>query len=265
VHIAGGMCNMDEIVDMVGDREIPIIEDCAHAFPVSRDGRMAGSYGKAGMFSFYATKTITTGEGGMVVTDDDEAAHTMRTLRLHGIDRPVWDRYSGTRANAWEYDVVAPGYKYNMTDIAAAIGNEQLKKANLLKERRTGAALRYIEGMKDFDFLTLPKWTGDHAWHLFIVQIVPEKLSIDRDRFIEHLRERGIHASVHFKPLHLLSYYRKTYGLKPEDFPRATERYQRVISLPLFADIREDQVDRVIAAVKDIGMRNRKKTAHASR
>jgi dTDP-4-amino-4,6-dideoxygalactose transaminase len=252
VHVAGLPCNMDAISHLSVKNGIPVIEDAAHAFPVRQGNRFVGTLGDAGVYSFYANKTITTGEGGMVATDRDEVAARIRIMRLHGIDREVWNRYTAPGAS-WKYDVVAAGYKYNMTDIAAAIGRVQLKKAQLFLSRRKAIARHYIAAFSALDFLTLPAWTEDHAWHLFIVRIREKKLTLSRDQCIEELQKKGIGVSVHFIPLHTLKYYREKYGLKPEDFPAAMDSYRASISLPLSASLTDGEVDRVIAAVTELG------------
>src|SRR5271157_886237 len=248
VHVAGLPCDMEAIGHVSLKHGIPVIEDAAHAFPVRRGGRFVGTFGDAGVYSFYATKTITTGEGGMVATDRDEVAARIRIMRLHGIDREVWNRYTEPEAG-WKYDVVAAGYKYNMTDIAAAIGRAQLKKADAFLSRRKAIARRYISAFSALDFLTLPAWTEDHAWHLFIVRVREKKLAIGRDQCIEELQKKGIGVSVHFIALHTMKYYREKYGLKPDDFPAAMESSRACISLPLSAALTDDEVDRVIGAV----------------
>jgi dTDP-4-amino-4,6-dideoxygalactose transaminase len=252
VHIAGLPCNMDAISHLSLKYGVPVIEDAAHAFPVSQAGRCVGTLGDVGVYSFYATKTITTGEGGMAVTDSDEAARRMRIMRLHGIDRDVWNRYSAKGAS-WKYDIVAPGYKYNMTDIAAAIGRVQLRKARGFLELRRAAAQRYMAAFSGLDFLRLPPSADDHAWHLFIIRLETGKLSIDRDRFIELLQQRGIGVSVHFIPLPVMTYYRDRYALKSEDFPETMKAYNACISLPLSASHTAEEIDRVIEAVVEVG------------
>jgi dTDP-4-amino-4,6-dideoxygalactose transaminase len=252
VHVAGLPCDMGAINALSVKHGVPIVEDSAHAFPVRQGGRFVGTLGDAGVYSFYATKTITTGEGGMVVTDRDEVARRVRVMRLHGIDRDVWNRYKEPGAS-WKYDVVAPGYKYNLTDIAAAIGRVQLAKANDFLERRRQIARRYIAAFSGLDFLSLPRDAKDHAWQLFIIRLKEKKLSIGRDRFIEELQRRGIGVSVHFIALHLMSYYRDRYTLKPGDFPAALECSRSCISLPISASLTEDETERVISAVVETG------------
>lgn len=252
VHVAGLGCDMEEINALAEKYRIPVVEDAAHAFPVKIGSAWAGCAGTAGVFSFYATKPITTGEGGMIVTDRDDLAERMRVMRLHGIDRVIWDRYR-SRGAAWEYDVVAPGYKYNMTDIAAAIGIEQLKKARDFRETRERIARTYLRGFEGYDFLRNPADSRDHAWHLFILRIRPEKLTITRDEYIEEIHDAGIGVSVHFKPLHLMSYYKKEYSLKPRDYPAALRAFETCISLPLYPGLSEEQVNYIVRRVVEIG------------
>jgi len=256
VHVAGLPCDMSALKDIAARHEVPIVEDAAHAFPVQSCGSFVGAIGDAGVYSFYATKTITTGEGGMLVTNRADIAARARVMRLHGIDRDVWNRYTSREAS-WRYDVVAPGFKYNLTDIAAAIGRAQLAKAEDFLLRRSRIASRYLDAFAEMDFLRLPISAENHAWHLFIVRLVPDKLTLDRDAFAEELTRRGIGISVHFIPLHIMSYYRERYGLKPESFPRALESFRTCISLPLSPSLSDEEVDRVIAAVGETGAAHR--------
>ncbi len=256
VHVAGLPCDMHALTEIARRFSVPLVEDAAHAFPVRIGGDFVGSLGDAGVFSFYATKTITTGEGGMLVTHRDDVAARARVMRLHGIDRDVWDRYTAHEAS-WRYDIVAPGFKYNLTDIAAAIGRVQLAKANDFLRRRSRIAHMYREAFSDLDCLRLPADAANHAWHLFIVRIVPDRLTVDRDGFARELTRRGISVSVHFIPLHLMTYYRERYGFAPESFPRALESFQTCISLPLSPSLSDDEVRRVIEAVQDTGSAHR--------
>jgi dTDP-4-amino-4,6-dideoxygalactose transaminase len=256
VHLAGLPCDMDAISSLSVRHGVPVVEDAAHAFPVRLADRYVGTMGDAGVYSFYATKTITTGEGGMVATDRDEVAARIRIMRLHGIDRDVWNRYTEPGAG-WKYDVVAAGYKYNLTDIAAAIGRVQLKKAEAFLGKRKAIARRYIGALSALDFLSLPAWSGAHAWHLFIIRIRENKLSLTRDECMEELRKKGIGVSMHFIPLHTMTYYRDRYGLKPADFPAAFECSQSCISIPMSASLTDDDVERVISAVAELGEHRR--------
>jgi dTDP-4-amino-4,6-dideoxygalactose transaminase len=192
---------------------------------------------------------MTTGEGGMVTTDDEDVARRVRVMRLHGIDRDVLDRYTRVGAS-WQYDVVAPGFKYNMTDIAAAMGLVQLGRAESMKQRRADIAARYHEAFADLP-LQLPATASEgveHAWHLYSVRL--RDAPIDRDAFVVRMQEQGVACSVHFIPLHHLKYWRERYDLRPEDFPVATDAFTRVVSLPISSALTDDQVERVIAAVR---------------
>ncbi len=257
VHIGGLPCSMSEINDIAGKYSVRVVEDAAHAFPVFENGSCIGNMSDAGVYSFYATKTITTGEGGMVVTDSKEAADRMKIMRLHGIDRDVWDRYNSKKAK-WFYEIVEPGFKYNMTDISAAMGIEQLKKAFIFLEKRKIIADIYNRAFSEYDFITLPPCAENHAWHLYTIKINEEKLSITRDDFIEKLFEKGIGVSVHFIPLHIMPYYRRKYSLKPEDYPNALKSFSRSVSLPIYPDLDETGVDRIINAVIETGKKYRK-------
>ncbi|MCL2793034.1 MAG: DegT/DnrJ/EryC1/StrS family aminotransferase [Spirochaetaceae bacterium] len=261
VHIAGHLCKMKEIMDIANKKNIPVFEDAAHAFPVCEASsgkekkKFAGTFGDAGIFSFYATKTITTGEGGMIVTDNDKIVQHMKMMRLHGIDCDVWDRQK-TKKNKWYYEVKAPGYKYNLTDIASAIGIEQLKKVDIFTKRRIKIAKLYNKAFKEYDFLTLPPASESHCWHLYIIRINNAKLKINRDEFIQKLLDKGIGVSVHFIPLHIMPYYKSCYGLKPEDFPRSMEKYLTSISLPIYPALDDEKVKYIINSVVEIGSRS---------
>jgi dTDP-4-amino-4,6-dideoxygalactose transaminase len=254
VHVAGLPCDMEAIGHLSRRYGVPVVEDAAHAFPVRVADRYVGTAGDAGVYSFYATKPITTGEGGMVVTDREEIAKRIGVMRLHGIDRSVWNRYTEKGAG-WRYDIVAPGYKYNLTDLAAAIGRIQLRKAEAMLARRRLIAHRYLGAFNGLDFLVPPPHGPSHAWHLFIVRLRAGRLSIDRDTFIEELQAKGIGVSVHYIPLHVMSYYRDRYGLKPGDFPVSLAASESCISLPLYPSLMDDEVERVISAVVDVGSR----------
>jgi len=253
VHLAGRICSIEAFVELSRRYSIPLIEDAAHAFPVKRGGRYAGTFGTTGVFSFYATKTITTGEGGMVVTEDPDIAKRISVMRIHGIDREAWDRYTTKRTRAWEYDIVDAGYKYNLTDLAAAIGIEQLKKAEEFYRRRREIAGYYHEHLCGLDFLTLPEPSQEHSWHLYIVRLRPETLTLDRDAFAGTLLEKGVATSVHYKPLHLMSYYRGLYGFKPEDFPVSLEVFRNSLSLPIYPGLTDDELEQIVDAVITTG------------
>lgn len=253
VHFAGLACDMSEILRIARKHNLKVIEDAAHALPTRYQGKLIGDLeSDAAVFSFYATKTITTGEGGMVVTRNPEIAARCRMMRLHGISRDAFDRYTSTKP-AWHYEVVAPGFKYNMTDLASSIGIHQLKKAWTFQQRRQVMAECYDRELADLP-VTLPPHPnqGDvHAWHLYVIQLQSDA-GIERNRFIEEMSQRGIGCSVHFIPLHLHPYWRDTYKLKPDDFPNALSVYQSAVSLPLYTKMTDDDLTRVIEAIKEI-------------
>jgi dTDP-4-amino-4,6-dideoxygalactose transaminase len=247
VHFGGLPCKMDEILALCGARGIPVVEDAAHAFPSRTARGFAGTLGTIGVYSFYATKTITTGEGGMIVTSDEKLAARMATMRLHGFDREAWDRYTSKKA-AWYYEVVEAGYKYNLPDLLAAIGREQLKKADsLLAERRRMAAV-YDEAFSRTPGLTIPPKGEGHAWHLYSLRVAKEGIEGGRDSLIEWLGAAGIGTSVHFIPLHIMPYWAGRYSLKPKDFPRALEKFRATLSLPLWPGLSDEAQKRVTEA-----------------
>ena len=256
VHIAGLPVEIERLVSLLEPRGIAVIEDAAHAFPSrigGASGRYAGTYGRAGAFSFYATKTITTGEGGMLVTDDDAIAARARIMSLHGISRDAWNRYAAN--GSWYYEIEDAGYKYNMTDIAAALGLVQLDRAEELLAARREIATAYSEASRASaaaDLLALPEDADDasHAWHLYIVRLALDRLDVDRGQAIDRLKELGIGTSVHFIPLHLHPYYRRRWGYVAEDFPVATREYARVLSLPIWPGMTTDDVDRVASGLE---------------
>ncbi len=255
VHYGGQPCDMDSILRVAKDNGLCVIEDAAHALPAKYRGRNIGAIGDITCFSFYATKTITTGEGGMAVTDNAEWAERMRVMSLHGISRDAWKRY--TAEGNWHYEIVAPGYKYNMTDVAAAMGLAQLGKAGFLLEKRERIASAYNAAFRGLPQAETPSVRAGtlHSRHLYVLKLNLDALAIDRDRFIEELRERGIGTSVHFIPLHIHPYYRLTYGYKPEDFPVTHEAYKRIVSLPIYPSMTDEEVDRVAQSVLDVAGR----------
>lgn len=264
VHFGGQACEMDAILDIAEAHGLAVIEDAAHAFPTTvtsravhhneRSSRKIGTVGHATVFSFYATKTIATGEGGMVTTEDDALAQRIRLMRLHGISRDVWNRYTSAKPS-WYYEVVAPGYKYNLTDIAAAMGLVQLGKAQLFQNRRAAIAQQYHAAFAVHPALEIPlqRHVEDtHAWHLYVLRLNLERLTIDRNQFIHEMAERRVGCSVHFIPLHMQPYWRERYKLDPTTFPVATLEFERVISLPIYPDMDDGMVQRVIGAVLEI-------------
>lgn len=262
VHFAGVPADMDEITAMARARQAAVIADAAHAFPCSYRGRNVGALAEVSCFSFYATKTMTTAEGGAAVTDREDLANRMRNMSLHGISKDAWKRYSA--AGSWRYEILAPGFKYNMTDVAAAMGLVQLERAEAMRERRRSIAARYdaaFAGDPALDRLTVPP-DRTSAHHLYVVKLVPGALRVDRDFLMDELRRAGLGVSVHFIPLHLHPFYRERYGYHPQDFPVALAEFQRSISLPFSSAMSDAQADRVITTVLELLDRHR---AHPAR
>jgi perosamine synthetase len=252
VHIAGRPCAMDQILTIAQRHGLRVIEDAAHALPASHCGRKVGAIGDITCFSFYATKTITTGEGGMATTHNPEWASRMRMMSLHGISHDAWDRY--TEKGSWYYEVLRPGYKYNMTDIAAALGIEQLKKCDAFYQARLRIAERYDEAFADLPEIKTPADSSglQHAWHLYIIQLNPDRLRTNRRDFIQALNNRKVGTSVHFIPLHLHPFYKQTYGYQASDFPQASTAFERIVSLPIYPMMTEQNVNDVIGAVREL-------------
>lgn len=251
VHFGGQAAQMDEIVEICHKRGVKVIEDAAHAFPAKVAGKMIGSWGDVTCFSFYANKTITTGEGGMLVTDDESIAKRAKVMRLHGIDRDIWNRFTSTKPS-WEYDVVAPGFKYNLPDLAAAVGLAQLERAYVMHKQRAAIAARYLvelSGLHGVDVPLVHFSHSDHAWHLFWLVLGPDA-KMSRDVFIEYLMKHGVGFSVHYKPLHRMTYYQRRYSLLPVDFPNSERHWQGCVSLPLFPSMTEEEVGYVIKVVR---------------
>ncbi len=263
VHVGGMMMDIAAVHEFASRHGLWIVEDAAHAFPAAWRPAPGDPWQQCGeatatitCFSFYANKTITTGEGGMIVTDDSRLAQRMRLMALHGLSADAWSRYAGT--GSWDYKIVAPGFKYNLTDIAAAIGIHQLARAEQMRQRREQIARRYFEALADLYEVELPPDNDDrlHAWHLFPVKLRLEALSIDRADFIRDLHSAGIGTSVHWRPLHLHPYYREAFGWRPEDFPVATSVWERLVSLPIFSAMRDEEVTTVVNAVRTLCARH---------
>ena len=251
IHIAGNVCRMQDIMTLAKKYEVYVIEDAAHSFPSKTDNGYAGTIGDIGVFSFYATKTITTAEGGMVCTANDELAKRMTTMRMHGIDRSVWDRYTADKAS-WEYDVIEAGYKYNLPDILAAIGREQLKKADFFLEKRIHIIKQYNQAFAECPWIIPPPDGKGNAWHLYLLNLDLQKITINRNSFSQFLQEDGIGVSMHFIPHFLMSFWKKK-GLDEKDFPNAKTRYESTISLPLWPDMTQMMIDKVIETVIKTG------------
>lgn len=254
VHFAGHPCAMDEIMKIAQENNLKVIEDAAHALGAKYNGKNIGNIGDFTTFSFYATKNLTTGEGGMITTNNDEDAEMIKSLTLHGISKDAWKRYSSE--GSWFYEINNLGYKYNMTDIQAALGLGQLEKFDWNQKQREHIVARYNEGFADIDEIIRPVTKPDitNANHLYIIRLKLESLNIGRNDFINELKEKQIGTSVHFIPLHIHPFYQKKYG----NFPIAEYIYERVISLPLYPTLNFGSVDRIIGAVKDIIYANKK-------
>lgn len=252
VHFAGQPCDMGPVLETAHDHGLAVVEDAAHALPATYEGRRVGTIGDITCFSFYVTKTITTGEGGMATTADPDLAERMRVMRLHGMSKDAWKRY--TRDGSWFYEITAPGFKYNLPDLLAAIGLPQLERSDAFLARREAIARAYDDALAGLPGVQTPtvRPGREHAWHLYVIQIDPETAGADRDTVIRELTARGIGTSVHFIPLHLHPYYRDKYDYRPDDFPRAHAAFRRLVSLPLFPKMTDADVERVISAVRDI-------------
>jgi dTDP-4-amino-4,6-dideoxygalactose transaminase len=268
VHVAGLPADLDAIYAIATRHNLAVVEDAAHAFPAKYKGQFIGQDLKSDRtphasrltshvshftcFSFYATKTITTGEGGMICTDDEALAERCRVMALHGISKDAWKRY--TAEGSWYYEIIAPGYKYNMTDIAAALGLAQLRKAGRMWQRRQEIAMRYNDAFGALPELQTPVDRADcqHAWHLYMLRLNLDRLRLDRAQFIQELKQCNIGTSVHFIPLHLHPYYRETYGYAPADFPVAFKEFRRVVSLPIYSKMSDQDVEDVIDSVSRV-------------
>ena len=251
VHFGGRSADMVALLALARKYGLRVMDDAAHALPSTCGGKLIGTLDSdVTVFSFYANKTITTGEGGMLVTRNPEIAKRARVMRLHGINRDAFDRFT-SKAPSWYYEIVAPGFKYNMTDIAAAMGIHQLKKANAFQQKRAKIAAMYDKAFADLSIICPPQAAaGDiHSWHLYPIQL-GESVKLGRDHFIESLYAQGIGCSVHYIPLHLQPYWRDTYKLTPQMFPVSQRIYERTLSLPIYTLMTDADVARVVAAVK---------------
>ncbi|MEZ6070288.1 MAG: DegT/DnrJ/EryC1/StrS family aminotransferase [Pirellulales bacterium] len=257
VHYGGQPCRMDELQAIASEHKLAVIEDAAHALPASYRGQRIGTLSAVTCFSFYANKTITTGEGGMATTEDEALAERMRTMRLHGLSKGAWNRFAAQ--GAWYYEILEAGYKYNLTDIAAAIGIGQLARCDDFRRQRYRVVQRYDQGLAGLAEVRTPvSREGDEsAWHLYVIRLETDRLTIDRNAFIEQLTARGIKTSVHYTPLHMHPYYARTYGYKPDDFPVAAAAYEQIISLPIFPTMSDQQVDYVVDCVRSIAEEHR--------
>lgn len=266
VHVGGLLVDYDALEGFARAHGLWVVEDAAHAFPAAwrRDEsspwrRCGEGTSRVTCFSFYANKTITTGEGGMAVTGEPALAERMRQMSLHGLSNDAWGRYTG--AGSWDYRILAPGFKYNLTDVAAAIGLHQLRRAEELRRQREEIARRYSEAFAAIEEIDPPPDGGSgrvHAWHLYPIRLRLEKLTIARNEFLDRLQSEGIKCSVHWRPLHLHPYYAERFGWRPDQFPVATRMWERLISLPLFPGMRSEEISRVLSTVSRLCARYRR-------
>lgn len=265
VHVGGLMMDMDAVAAFAERHGLWVVEDAAHALPAAWR-RPDGSWQRCGegtaavtCFSFYANKTVITGEGGMATTADPALAERMRMMSLHGLSHDAWDRFS--KGGSWDYRILAPGFKYNLTDVAAALGIHQLARAEEMRQARERLARRYLERLANLEELELPPVPDGrmHAWHLFPVRLRLEKLAIDRNSFIAELKEAGVGCSVHWRPLHLHPYYAETFGWRAEDLPAASAVWPRILTLPLFPAMTDAEHEHVVAVIQGICERHRRR------
>ena len=259
VHVGGLMMDMDAVNDFAAENRLWVVEDAAHSFPAAWRAAAHLPWQRCGentssvtCYSFYANKTITTGEGGMAVTSDPKLADRIRLMSLHGLSHDAWGRYSG--GGSWDYKIIAPGFKYNLTDIAAAIGVHQLAKAEVMRKERETIASHYMSELEDTCQLELPHTDTNrlHSWHLFPIKLRLERLRINRNQFMDELKSAGVGCSVHWRPLHLHPYYQETFGWHRAEFPVASALWERIVSLPIFPGMKEWQVEHVAKTVKKV-------------
>lgn len=258
VHYGGQPCDMDEIHELASHHNLKVLEDAAHSLPATYKGKKIGTMSDVTCFSFYATKTLSTGEGGMICTNNEEIAERCAIMRLHGINRDAWKRYS--ESGSWYYEVVAPGYKYNFTDLQASLGLPQLKKVDLMWESRQRIAAKYTQALKDLDTIQLHTIKPDRqsSWHLFPIRLNLDMLSKNRAQIIDELRQKNIGVGVHFMPVHQHLFYSQTFNLKDENFPVSSSVFPRLLSLPIYPGMNDENVNRVIEVLTDILQRARK-------
>ncbi len=252
VHYTGHACDMDKIRAIAEKYDLFVSEDAAHAIDTFYKGDLIGKKGDCASFSFYATKNICTGEGGMLTTNSEDIAEKARVMSTHGMSKAAWNRYG--KGGAWRYDIEYPGHKYNMFDIQAALAKTQMNKLSAMQDRRKEIVKKYEEGFSTLDGIKLPPEADytTHSWHLYVVRLELDKLTIDRDKFIELMGEANIGTSVHFIPVHLMSYYRENFGYKEGDFPVAESYFDTILSLPLYPKMKDEDVQDVINAVTHI-------------
>ena len=252
VHYGGQPCDMDEIHEIAKRYNLRVLEDAAHSLPAYYKGKKIGTISEVTCFSFYATKTLSTGEGGMICTNNPEIAERTAIMRLHGINRDAWKRYS--ESGSWYYEVVAPGYKYNFTDLQASLGLPQLKKVDAMWEWRKKIAASYTAAFHDFDLLTLHTIKSDResSWHLYPVKLNLDMLTKNRAQIIDEIRKHNVGVGVHFMPVHQHLYYQKTFNLDDRNFPVASSAFPRLMSLPIYPGMSDESIEKVISVVTDI-------------
>ncbi len=272
VHVGGLMLDVAAVQAFADRYALWVVEDAAHSFPAAWRPGATAPWQRCGentsaitCFSFYANKTITTGEGGMATTSDPELADRMRLMSLHGLSQDAWKRYTG--GGKWDYRILAPGFKYNLTDVAAAIGIHQLARAESMRQEREDVARRLSEALADSDDLELPPMPENrvHAWHLFPIRLRLDRLAIDRNAFIDELKGRGVGCSVHWRPLHLHTYYAQKFGWRPADLPSASATWERLVSLPIFPGMTAAEIAAVADAVRGICLENQRSPSRAAR
>ena len=251
VHYAGQPCDLDEIHAIAKKHNLKVLEDAAHSLPAKYKGKKIGTISDVTCFSFYATKTLSTGEGGMICTNDEEIAERVKIMRLHGINRDAWKRH--TESGSWYYEVVAPGYKYNFTDLQASLGLPQLKKVDAMWDSRKRIAAKYTDALKDLNIIQLHtiKPDRDSSWHLFPIRLYLDRLTKNRAQIINELREKNVGVGVHFMPVHQHLYYRETFNLSDADYPVASAAFPRLMSLPIYPGMTDENVDKVIDVLID--------------
>ena len=252
VHYGGQPCDMDEIQELADHHNLKVLEDAAHSLPAIYKGKKVGTISDVTCFSFYATKTLSTGEGGMICTNNEEIAERTAIMRLHGINRDAWKRYS--ESGSWYYEVVAPGYKYNFTDLQASLGLPQLKKVDAMWESRKRISKMYTEALKDLDTIQLHTIKSDResSWHLFPIRLNLDMLNKNRAQIIDELRQKNIGVGVHFMPVHQHLFYSQTFNLNDDNFPVASSVFPRLLSLPIYPGMNDEHVNRVINVLTEI-------------
>ncbi len=258
VHYGGQPCDLDEIQELAKIHKLKVLEDAAHSLPATYKGKKIGTISDVTCFSFYATKTLSTGEGGMICTNDQEIAERCAIMRLHGINRDAWKRYS--EAGSWYYEVVAPGYKYNFTDLQASLGLPQLKKIDIMWDWRKKIASRYTEALKDLDLITLHtiKKDRESSWHLFPIRLNLEMITKNRAQIIDELKVHNIGVGVHFMPVHQHLYYSETFNLDDKNYPIASATFPRLMSLPIYPGMTDESIEKVISVLIDVLNKYRK-------